>query len=200
MKISHFTLFLFFFLQIKCSNQEINETIFNYINTGKYKEMEEYLDSLKSKNISFKKELVGNIENKVKELNNLFDKLSKLDSSNKKLIAPAFYWFEDYFSITLMIFYSYRHNTPGCGEIDDYLAVLYNNERSFHFNANCTMGDEEKYFSLDLNIYKKLKKITGVVLERGKAIVKIDKKDIGFWDRLLLPGEEIPKNMLRGVS
>lgn len=195
-----FLLLSIYIISIKCTNSEINETIFNYIHTGKYKEMENYLDSLKEKNITFKTELISNIENKIKELNNIFTQFSKLDSSNKKTIAPAFYWFEDYFSITLMIFYSYRHNTPGCGEIDDYLAVLYNNERSFHFNANCTMGDEEKYFSLDLNIYKKLKKITGVVLERGKAIVKIDKKDIGFWDRLLLPGEEIPKNMLRGVS
>ena len=46
------------FLFTKCTNSEINETIFNYIQTGKYKEMENYLDSLKEKNISFKKELI----------------------------------------------------------------------------------------------------------------------------------------------
>ena len=195
-----FLLLPIYIIFIKCTNNEINETIFNYIHKGKYKEMENYLDSLKEKNISFKSELISNIENKIKELNKIFTQFSKLDSSNKKTIAPAFYWFEDYFSITLMIFYSYRHNTPGCGEIEDHFETLYKDDRSFHFDANCIMGDEDKYFSLNLNLNGKMKKITEVVLERGKAIIKMDKKDIGFWNVLLAPGEEIPNNMLRGVS
>ena len=195
-----FLLLLIYIISIKCTNSEINETIYNYIHKGKYKEMENYLDSLKEKNITFKTELISNIENKIKELNNIFTQFSKLDSSNKKTIAPAFYWFEDYFSITLMIFFSYRHNTPGCGEIEDHFETLYKDDRSFHFDANCIMGDEEKYFSLDLNLHGKMKKITQITIERGKAIIKIDKKDIGFWNVLLAVGEEIPKNMLRGVS
>jgi len=195
-----FLIFILLFLISKCLNNEINETIYTYLNKGKYKEIENYLDSLKEKNILFKNELITNIEKKINELNRVYTKLSKLDSSNKKTIAPAFYWFEDYFSITLMIYYSYRHNTPGCGEIDDYFTTLYRDDKSFHFDANCLMGDEDKYFNLNLNLHGKMKKITQVSLERGKAIIKIDKKDIGFWNVLLADGEEIPYNMLRGVS
>ena len=84
-----FLLLSIYIISIKCTNSEINETIFNYIHTGKYKEMENYLDSLKEKNITFKTELISNIENKIKELNNIFTQFSKLDSSNKKNNSPS---------------------------------------------------------------------------------------------------------------
>ena len=50
-------------------------------------------------------------------------------------------------------------NAPSCGELDYQNIELLNNNMTFHFEGNCTMGDDELFFNLTLNLFKKVTRI-----------------------------------------
>ena len=182
---------------ISTNTTELNDTLSTLINTSNFQLLDNYIQLLKENKIEFNPYLNTLITNKISTLHSLYQTLSLKDSSNLQIVSPAFLWAEDQYSVHLDILFSHRHNAPGCSEVDDYYTVIYNNNYTFHFNANCTMGDDELYFELDLTLFDKVDKIDKVSISRGKAIVRLEKEKKYSWGQLLRPGEEIPNNMIK---
>ena len=182
---------------ISTNSTELNDTLSTLINTSNFQLLDNYIQLLKENKIEFNPYLNTLITNKISTLHSLYQTLSLKDSSNLQIVSPAFLWAEDQYSVHLDILFSHRHNAPGCSEVDDYYTVIYNNNYTFHFNANCTMGDDELYFELDLTLFDKVDKIDKVSISRGKAIVRLEKEKKYSWGQLLRPGEEIPNNMIK---
>ena len=182
---------------ISTNTTELNNTLSTLINTSNFQLLDNYIQLLKENKIEFNPYLNTLITNKISTLHSLYQTLSLKDSSNLQIVSPAFLWAEDQYSVHLDILFSHRHNAPGCSEVDDYYTVIYNNNYTFHFNANCTMGDDELYFELDLTLFDKVDKIDKVSISRGKAIVRLEKEKKYSWGQLLRPGEEIPNNMIK---
>ena len=182
---------------ISTNTTELNNTLSTLINTSNFQLLDNYIQLLKENKIEFNPYLNTLITNKISTLHSLYQTLSLKDSSNLQIVSPAFLWAEDQYSVHLDILFSHRHNAPGCSEVDDYYTVIYNNNYTFHFNANCTMGDDELYFELDLTLFDKVDKIDKVSISRGKAIVRLEKEKKYSWGQLLRPGEELPNNMIK---
>ena len=182
---------------ISTNTTELNATLSTLINISNFQLLDNYIQLLKENKIEFNPYLNALITNKISTLQSLYHSLSSKDSSNLQIVSPAFLWAEDQYSVHLDILFSHRHNAPGCSEVDDYYTVIYNNNYTFHFNANCTMGDDELYFELDLTLFDKVDKIDKVSISRGKAIVRLEKEKKYSWGQLLRPGEELPNNMIK---
>ena len=182
---------------ISTNSTELNDTLSTLINTSNFQLLDNYIQLLKENKIEFNPYLNTLITNKISTLHSLYQTLSLKDSSNLQIVSPAFLWAEDQYSVHLDILFSHRHNAPGCSEVDDYYTVIYNNNYTFHFNANCTMGDDELYFELDLTLFDKVDKIDKVSISRGKAVVRLEKEKKYSWGQLLRPGEELPNNMIK---
>ena len=182
---------------ISTNTTELNNTLSTLINTSNFQLLDNYIQLLKENKIEFNPYLNTLITNKISTLHSLYQTLSLKDSSNLQIVSPAFLWAEDQYSVHLDILFSHRHNAPGCSEVDDYYTVIYNNNYTFHFNANCTMGDDELYFELDLTLFDKVDKIDKVSISRGKAVVRLEKEKKYSWGQLLRPGGEIPNNMIK---
>lgn len=182
---------------ISTNTTELNDTLSTLINTSNFQLLDNYIQLLKENKIEFNPYLNILITNKISTFHSLYQTLSLKDSSNLQIVSPAFLWAEDQYSVHLDILFSHRHNAPGCSEVDDYYTVIYNNNYTFHFNANCTMGDDELYFELDLTLFDKVDKIDKVSISRGKAVVRLEKEKKYSWGQLLRPGEEIPNNMIK---
>ena len=86
-------------------------------------------------------------------------------------------------------------NAPSCGELDYQNIELLNNNNTFHFEGNCTMGDDELFFNLTLNLYKKISKIRKINQSRKQIQITLYKEEHVYWNRLLKDGEENPYNM-----
>ena len=157
--------------------------------------MEIYLDDLKQKNISFIDFLTLNINNKLKKIKDISQKLSIISKTNFRLISPAFNWRETEWEIFLEIFFSHRANAPSCGELDYQKIELLNNNMTFHFEGNCTMGDDELFFNLTLNLYKKITKIKKIDQSRKQIFISLSKEEHAYWNRLLNEEQENPDNM-----
>ena len=176
-------------------NSSINNTIYNYITKGEYSNLDLYLEELKQKNISFIYYLTENINNKIKKIKEISEKLSLLSKTNFRVISPAFNWRETEMEIFLEIFFSHRMNAPSCGELDYQNIELVNNNMTFHFEGNCTMGDDELFFNLTLNLYKKISKIRRINNSRKQIQITLYKEEHRYWNRLLQNEEENPYNM-----
>lgn len=176
--------------------KSLNETFSILINTSNFEILEELIQKCKKEKIEFSSILNYLVTQKINTLQGIYKTLSIKDSSNLQVVSPAFLWSEDMYGVHLDILFSHRHNAPGCSEVDNYFSILYNNNYTFHFNANCTMGDDELYFNLDLNLYDQISKIERVSITRGKAIIRLEKIKKYSWGQLLREGEEIPNNML----
>ena len=184
-----------YILSEKYSQDSVNNTIYSLINKGEYSNLENYLDELKLKNISFIEFLSNNINNKIKLIKNIGEQLSLLSKTNFRLVTPAFQWRETEYSIDLDIYFSHRSSAPGCGELDHYDTRLINNNMTFHFEGNCTMGDDELFFNLTLNLFKKIKNINKINPSRKLIHISMMKEEHQYWNRLLKEGEDNPKNM-----
>ena len=176
--------------------QLLNDTFSILINTSNFEILEELIQKCKKEKIDFSSILNFLVNQKINTLQGIYKALSNKDSSNLQVVSPAFLWSEDMYGVHLDILFSHRHNAPGCSEVDDNFTILYNNNYTFHFNANCTMGDDELYFNLDLNLYDQISKIERVKISRGKAEIRLEKVKKYSWGKLLREGEEIPNNML----
>ena len=86
-------------------------------------------------------------------------------------------------------------NAPSCGELDYQNIELLNNNNTFHFEGNCTMGDDELFFNLTLNLYKKISKIRKINQSRKQIQITLYKEEHAYWNRLLKDDEENPYNM-----
>ena len=198
------TFFLFYFLLIllitnifsfSYDNSTINNTIYNYVTKGEYSKLDLYLEELKQKNISFIDYLTENINNKIKKIKEISEKLSIISKTNFRVISPAFNWRETEMEIYLEIFFSHRINAPSCGELDYQNIELVNNNMTFHFEGNCTMGDDELFFNLTLNLFKKVSKIRKINNSRKQIQITLYKEEHKYWNRLLQNEEENPYNM-----
>ena len=176
-------------------NFSVNNTIYNYITKGEYSKLDLYLEELKNNNISFIDSLTENINNKIKKIKEISEKLSIISKTNFRVISPAFNWRETEIEIFLEIFFSHRMNAPSCGELDYQNIELINNNMTFHFEGNCTMGDDELFFNLTLNLYKKISKIRRINNSRKKIEITLYKEEHSYWNRLLQNEEENPYNM-----
>ena len=176
-------------------NSSINNTINKYITKGDYSNLDLYLDNLKQNNISFIEYLTENIHNKIKKIKEIGQKLSLMSGTNFRIIAPAFNWRETELEIILEIFFSHRINAPSCGELDYQNIELLNNNMTFHFEGNCTMGDDELFFNLTLNLYKKIAKIRKINQSRKQIQISLYKEEHKYWNKLLKDDEENPYNM-----
>ena len=173
----------------------INNTIYTYIKKGQYSHLDSYLNDLKQKNISFIDCLTENINNKIKKIKEISEKLSIISKTNFRVISPAFNWRETEIEIFLEIFFSHRMNAPSCGELDYQNIELLNNNMTFHFEGNCTMGDDELFFNLTLNLFKSIKKIRKIEKSRKKMTITLVKDYYSYWNRLLNNEQENPDNM-----
>ena len=196
--------FFFYFLLIllitnnfsfSYDNFSVNNTIYNYITKGEYSKLDLYLEELKNNNISFIDSLTENINNKIKKIKEISEKLSIISKTNFRVISPAFNWRETEIEIFLEIFFSHRMNAPSCGELDYQNIELINNNMTFHFEGNCTMGDDELFFNLTLNLYKKISKIRRINNSRKQIQITLYKEEHSYWNRLLQNEEENPYNM-----
>ena len=133
--------------------------------------------------------------NKIKTLKQISEKLSVISKTNFRLISPAFTWRETEIDIFLEIYFSHRINAPSCGELDYQNIELLNNNMTFHFEGNCTMGDDELFFNLTLNLYKKISKIRRINNSRKQIQITLYKEEHSYWNRLLQNEEENPYNM-----
>ena len=176
-------------------NSSINNTIYKYITKGEYSKLDLYLEELKQKNISFIDYLTENINNKIKKIKEISEKLSIISKTNFIVISPAFNWRETEMEIYLEIFFSHRMNAPSCGELDYQNIELVNNNMTFHFEGNCTMGDDELFFNLTLNLFKKVSKIRKINNSRKQIQITLYKEEHKYWNRLLQNEEENPYNM-----
>ena len=122
-------------------------------------------------------------------------KLSVISRTNFRVISPAFNWRETEFELYLEIFYSHRMNAPSCGELDYENVTLLNNNMTFHFEGNCTMGDDELFFNLTLNLFKAIRNIRRIEKSRKKMTITLLKEYNSYWNRLLDNEQENPENM-----
>ncbi len=173
----------------------INNTIYTYIKKGQYSHLDSYLNDLKQKNISFIDCLTENINNKIKKIKEISEKLSIISKTNFRVISPAFNWRETEIEIFLEIFFSHRMNAPSCGELDYQNIELLNNNMTFHFEGNCTMGDDELFFNLTLNLFKKVTRIKKIDQSRKQIQITLYKEEHTYWNRLIKNDEENPDNM-----
>ena len=196
-----FSLLLIYILLIENSfslsydNSSINNTINKYVTKGDYSNLDLYLDNLKQNNISFIEYLTENIHNKIKKIKEIGQKLSLMSGTNFRIISPAFNWRETELEIFLEIYFSHRMNAPSCGELDYQNIELLNNNMTFHFEGNCTMGDDELFFNLTLNLYKKIAKIRKINQSRKQIKISLYKEEHKYWNKLLKDDEENPYNM-----
>ena len=201
--MNSFFLYYIFFLLFLIKNSisfiyddyTINNTINKFITKGDYSNLDLYLEELKQKNISFIDYLTENINNKIKKIKEISEKLSIISKTNFRLISPAFNWRETELEIWLDIYFSHRINAPSCGELDYQNIELLNNNMTFHFEGNCTMGDDELFFNLTLNLYKKISKIRKINQSRKQIQIALYKEEHVYWNRLLKNDEENPNNM-----
>ena len=199
--LNFFRCFLLFILLITnifsltYDNSTINNTIYKYIKKGEYSNLDTYLDELKQNNISFISYLTENIHNKIKKIKEISQKLSLISRTNFRIISPAFNWRETELEIFLEIYFSHRMNAPSCGELDYQNIELLNNNMTFHFEGNCTMGDDELFFNLTLNLYKKISKIRSISQSRKQIKISLYKEEHNYWNKLLKDDEENPDNM-----
>ena len=180
---------------LSIDNSSINNTIYTYIKKGQYSNLDTYLDELKQKNISFIDYLTENINNKIKKIKEVSEKLAVISKTNFRVVSPAFNWRETELEIFLEIFFSHRMNAPSCGELDYQNIELINNNMTLHFEGNCTMGDDELFFNLTLNLYKKVSKIRKIDQSRKQIQITLYKEEHVYWNRLVRNGEENPDNM-----
>ena len=180
---------------LSIDNSSINNTIYTYIKKGQYSNLDTYLDELKQKNISFIDYLTENINNKIKKIKEVSEKLAVISKTNFRVVSPAFNWRETELEIFLEIFFSHRMNAPSCGELDYQNIELINNNMTLHFEGNCTMGDDELFFNLTLNLYKKVSKIRKIDKSRKQIQITLYKEEHVYWNRLVRNGEENPDNM-----
>ena len=173
----------------------INNTIYTYIKKGQYSHLDSYLNDLKQKNISFIDCLTENINSKIKKIKEISEKLSIISKTNFRVISPAFNWRETEIEIFLEIFFSHRMNAPSCGELDYQNIELLNNNMTFHFEGNCTMGDDELFFNLTLNLFKKVTRIKKIDQSRKQIQITLYKEEHTYWNRLIKNDEENPDNM-----
>ena len=202
--MTYFLFFYIFFLIIflinnsipfNYDNYTINYTINKYITKGEYTNLDLYLEELKQKNVTFIEFLTENINNKIKKIKKISEKLSIISKTNFRLISPAFNWRETELEIWLDIYFSHRINAPSCGELDYQNIELLNNNMTFHFEGNCTMGDDELFFNLTLNLYKKISKIRKINQSRKQIQIALYKEEHSYWNRLLRNDEENPNYM-----
>ena len=196
----HYIFFILLFLiknitSFSYDNFTINNTINKFITKGEYSNLDTYLEDLKQKNISFIDYLTENINNKIKTLKQINEKLSVISKTNFRLISPAFTWRETEIDIFLEIYFSHRINAPSCGELDYQNIELLNNNMTFHFEGNCTMGDDELFFNLTLNLYKKISKIRRINQSRKQIQISLYKEEHVYWNRLLKNDDDNPDNM-----
>ena len=182
-------------LSLSIDNSSINNTIYTYIKKGQYSNLDSYLDELKQKNISFIDYLTENINNKIKKIREVSEKLAVISKTNFRVVSPAFNWRETELEIFLEIFFSHRMNAPSCGELDYQNIELLNNNMTLHFEGNCTMGDDELFFNLTLNLYKKISKIRKIDQSRKQIQITLYKEEHVYWNRLVRNGEDNPDNM-----
>ena len=86
-------------------------------------------------------------------------------------------------------------NSPSCGELDYENITILNNNMTFHFEWNCTMGDDELFFNLTLNLFKKVDRIRKIERSRKQILITLVKEKYSYWNRLLNTDEENPDNM-----
>ena len=195
--------FLFFYLIILITNifsiskdeSSINKTINSLITKGDFIQLDNYLESLTKSNISFIDILSSNINKKMDQIKNISKKLIIISRTNFRVISPAFNWRETEIEIFLEIFYSHSLNAPSCGELDYENVTLLNNNNTFHFEGNCTMGDDELFFNLTLNLFKPIAKIRNIEKSRKRMSITLLKEYHSYWNRLLDTDEENPDNM-----
>ena len=195
-----FNLFFLLILIINISslsynNFTINNTINKYITKGEYSKLDFFLEELKQNNITFINFLTENFNNKIKKIKEIGEKLSIISKTNFRVISPAFNWRETELEIFLDIYFSHRMNAPSCGELDYQNIELLNNNMTFHFEGNCTMGDDELFFNLTLNLYKRISRIRKVDQSRKQIQITLYKEEHVYWNRLLINKEENPINM-----
>ena len=196
--------FLFFYIFILLivnifsfnkDNETINQTINSLITNGDFLSLDKYLENLLKENISFIDILSLNINKKLEKIKEVSKKLSVISRTNFRVISPAFNWRETEFELYLEIFYSHRMNAPSCGELDYENVTLLNNNLTFHFEGNCTMGDDELFFNLTLNLLKAIRNIRRIEKSRKKMTITLLKEYNSYWNRLLDNEQENPENM-----
>ena len=176
-------------------NESINQTINSLITKGDFINLDKYLESLLKENISFIDILSTNVNKKLEKIKEISKKLSVISRTNFRVISPAFNWRETELELYLEIFYSHRMNAPSCGELDYENVTLLNNNMTFHFEGNCTMGDDELFFNLTLNLFKSIKYIRKIEKSRKQMTITLVKDYYSYWNRLLDNDQENPDNM-----
>ena len=180
---------------ISKDNDSINQTINSLITKGDFINLDNYLESLLKENISFIDILSINVNKKLEKIKEISNKLSVISRTNFRVISPAFNWRETELELYLEIFYSHRMNAPSCGELDYENVTLLNNNMTFHFEGNCTMGDDELFFNLTLNLFKSIKNIRKIEKSRKQMTITLVKDYYSYWNRLLDNDQENPDNM-----
>ena len=180
---------------ISKDNDSINQTINSLITKGDFINLDNYLESLLKENISFIDILSINVNKKLEKIKEISNKLSVISRTNFRVISPAFNWRETELELYLEIFYSHRMNAPSCGELDYENVTLLNNNMTFHFEGNCTMGDDELFFNLTLNLFKSIKYIRKIEKSRKQMTITLVKDYYSYWNRLLDNDQENPDNM-----
>ena len=180
---------------ISKDNNSINQTINSLITKGDFINLDNYLESLLKENISFIDILSINVNKKLEKIKEISNKLSVISRTNFRVISPAFNWRETELELYLEIFYSHRMNAPSCGELDYENVTLLNNNMTFHFEGNCTMGDDELFFNLTLNLFKSIKNIRKIEKSRKQMTITLVKDYYSYWNRLLDNDQENPDNM-----
>ena len=188
-------LLITYILNISLDNDTINKTINSLITKGDYNKLDNYLEILTKENISFIDMLSLNINEKMKQINEISKKLSVISRTNFRVVSPAFNWRETELELYLEIFFSHRMNAPSCGELDYENITLLNNNKTFHFEGNCTMGDDELFFNLTLNLFKSIREIRKIEKSRKQISITLIKDYYSYWNRLLDNDEENPDNM-----
>ena len=193
--ISLFLLLIKNVISIVDSYETINKTINELITIGDYIKLDNYLESLNKEKINFIDILSSNIINKINIIKKISEKLSVISRTNFRVISPAFNWRETELELFLEIFFSHRMNSPSCGELDYENITILNNNMTFHFEGNCTMGDDELFFNLTLNLFKKVDRIRKIERSRKQILITLVKEKYSYWNRLLNTDEENPDNM-----
>ena len=188
-------LLITYILNISLDNDTINKSINSLITKGDYNKLDNYLEILTKENISFIDMLSLNINEKMKQINEISKKLSIISRTNFRVVSPAFNWRETELELYLEIFFSHRMNAPSCGELDYENITLLNNNKTFHFEGNCTMGDDELFFNLTLNLFKSIREIRKIEKSRKQISITLIKDYYSYWNRLLDNDEENPDNM-----
>ena len=188
-------LLITYILNIYLDNDTINKTINSLITKGDYNKLDNYLEILNKENISFIDMLSLNINEKMKQIKEISKKLSIISRTNFRVVSPAFNWRETELELYLEIFFSHRMNAPSCGELDYENITLLNNNKTFHFEGNCTMGDDELFFNLTLNLFKSIREIRKIEKSRKQISITLIKDYYSYWNRLLDNDEENPDNM-----